>query len=127
MVIIKIAYSLRNFSKINPRIMPPESTINTRDLNASLLSKPFRSLISALFNHSGRLLSFTLRNEPAIPGIIIVSNMKPHVMPPAIFRALIISFLEVVPLKISLRARNPRRGMQNSAITRIIVTARNLL
>ena len=58
---------------------------------------------------------------------MITSKINPPVIAPAIFNPLIISFFVVVPLKISLRARNPRSGIQNSAITRVMVTALNLL
>ena len=37
------------------------------------------------------------------------NKINPQVIPAAIFKPLIISLLEVVPLKISLSARNPRK------------------
>ena len=124
---ISIVYSFLSFSKIKPRITPEESKINTNDLKASVLRRPFLSVIRAFFNHSGYSLSFCPRKDPAIPGSMITSKINPPVIPVAIFNPLIISFFVMVPLKISLSARNPRSGIQNSAITRVIVTALNLL
>ena len=116
-VIVRMAYSFFTFSEIKAKITPPESNINTNDLKASFLSRPFLSVINATLIHEGR--SESTGNS--------TSMINPQVIPAAIFNPLIISFFVEVPLKISRRARNPRRGIQSSAITRVMVTALNLL
>ena len=99
------------------------------DLRASPLRSIFLSATSADESQAGIFASVSPgdKNEPAIPGKSTRISVIPPVMPNAIFRAFQSVFPSAVPLKMSRRARIPSRGMQNSAITRIIVTALNLL
>ena len=105
------------------------SRIRMNDLSASVLRSDCLSAIRADASQSGNSIPDSAgdMNEPAIPGKRTKRNVRPPVMPNAILTPFRSSFLATEPLKISRRARMPRRGMQNSAITRIIVTARNLL
>ncbi len=67
------------------------------------------------------------KKEPACPGKKTNKSVIPPVMPNAILIPFSMFFLSAVPLKISRRARIPRRGIQNSATTSVMVTALNLL